>query len=399
MTVVTPTGQPVHILTTKVKENKNEKLLKVKFIEVKKTHPEYESLYESVAKKVEVDMNKVRVNLHQDAILDLVQKLTKFANEVSANAKNLLNSPSVEEPPDEASKGQNISAQGQSQGQSQEVGIYNKRQRRLSRRISIRTTANIGRWAFRAKRSVSLRDDDKEIDLKVEVKLAGVECDFMTSRFHLAFAQIRDCQASFVQTKSKKVIEAKLIDFQIHDPGDEVTNYKKIAESLDEKVFEAKVTLYEVTPEMKMNHLDAIDVRVEAEMGRVKVVFLMKFVNDLLNFLDPFTSMTSEKANLAFEGAAKSMIDAYANKTRAQLDIKMFAPLIIIPVNSTSNSTFIADLGTLHLVNHFVNEGELVFDQMHFILESLQLFRSVLNHNMHYIFLNSLIKNISFNII
>lgn len=62
--------------------------------------------------------------------------------------------------------------------------------------------------------------------------------------------------------------------------------YEKIAESLDQKVFDARVVLHDdVTPETKRNNLDAVDVEVEASMGRVKLVFLMKFVNDFLKFL------------------------------------------------------------------------------------------------------------------
>jgi vacuolar protein sorting-associated protein 13A/C len=122
-------------------------------------------------------------------------------------------------------------------------------------------------------------------------------------------------------------------------------------------VFDAKVTLFENTPEVKAADINAVDVKVEATMGRIKLVFLMKFVNDFLKFLEPFSGakdMVAERANSALEDATKSMIDAYANSTRAMLDIKMDAPVIIIPVHSRHGSTLIADLGTLTLSNRFV---------------------------------------------
>jgi len=54
----------------------------------------------------------------------------------------------------------------------------------------------------------------------------------------------------------------------------------------------------------------------------VRFVFLMKFVNDFLAFLDPFSGakeIVAEKANDALEGATKNIIDAYVNSTRVRL--------------------------------------------------------------------------------
>jgi len=47
----------------------------------------------------------------------------------------------------------------------------------------------------------------------------------------------------------------------------------------------------------------------------------MKFVNDFLAFLDPFSGakeMVAEKASDALEGATKTVIDAYVNSTRVK---------------------------------------------------------------------------------
>lgn len=47
----------------------------------------------------------------------------------------------------------------------------------------------------------------------------------------------------------------------------------------------------------------------------------MKFVNDFLAFLDPFSDakeMVAEKASDALEGATKTVIGAYVNSTRVK---------------------------------------------------------------------------------
>lgn len=58
----------------------------------------------------------------------------------------------------------------------------------------------------------------------------------------------------------------------------------------------------------------------------------MKFVNDFVAFLDPFSAAKEavvEKASGAWEGAAKTVIDAYVNSTRVKWDksVKQFSIL------------------------------------------------------------------------
>ena len=95
------------------------------------------------------------------------------------------------------------------------------------------------------------------------------------------------------------------------------------------------------------------------------------------------------------------MKDAIENSTRASLDIKMHAPIIIIPVHSRHGSTFVADLGTLTLQNRFVEDRGLVFDSMHFTLEELHLQRARVNEavtNNDILACCPIIKPISFNL-
>lgn len=58
-----------------------------------------------------------------------------------------------------------------------------------------------------------------------------------------------------------------------------------------------------------------------------------------LPFQEPFSGakeMLAEQAQSALKGAAESMLDAYSNATRAKLDVRMDAPIIIVPVHSLS---------------------------------------------------------------
>ena len=136
------------------------------------------------------------------------------------------------------------------------------------------------------------------------------------------------CRSTFIQTANRKEVTAKLSNFEVMDDAGiaKGTLYQKIAENLDVKtgVFDVRVVLYDnIDPEIKFSDPDVVDILVVARLGRIKLVFLMKFVNDFLAFLEPFSSakeMVAERANDALEGATKSVIDAYVNSTRVRCD-------------------------------------------------------------------------------
>ena len=132
-------------------------------------------------------------------------------------------------------------------------------------------------------------------------------------------------QASWIQNKVCKILKAKMIKFEVYDQTKNQTNYRKIAESMDEKVFDAEICLFDLDPTVKAEDLTKVDVDVKLEMGKIRLVFLMKFVNDFLAFIEPFSDtreLVAEQAGIAYEEAEKRLRKAYANKTRAKLNVR-----------------------------------------------------------------------------
>ena len=133
-------------------------------------------------------------------------------------------------------------------------------------------------------------------------------------------------RSTFVQTSNRKEVTAKLEQFEIMDDAGAAndTLYRKIAENVNVKqgLFDVKIVMYDnVDLTAKSSDPDIVDIAVSATLGRIRLVFLMKFVNDFLAFLEPFSGakeMVAERASEAFEGATKSVIDAYANSTRVK---------------------------------------------------------------------------------
>ncbi|TRY69082.1 hypothetical protein TCAL_09656 [Tigriopus californicus] len=389
----TPTGKPVHILSTHKKGKNEAKLLTLRYTDVNKKSPEFQTIHQNVLKTLEVELSQVDINLHQDAILDIIGKVDKFVKELSTKAKNLMAAPANEasheiDPDDQTPEVEEQFEDARSPKPGEDVpdaeGALKRQNARKSHAQGTKrqTSGGLTKWAFKTKKRAN-SIEHQTIDVKVKASLEGVSFDFMTNKVYFASMRVEDLNVSYMQTFDQKVITAKLVNFEVMDACNlgsdrSKTIYEKIAENLDDKVFDASVTIYEVSPEAKANNPDVIDVLVEAQMGRVKVVFLMKFITDFLTFIEPFSGAreaVAEKATMAFDNATKSMIDAYANATRAQLNIMMDAPLIIIPVHSTSRTTFIADLGKLKLSNKFCLSDSRVFDQMHFDLKDLKLLR------------------------
>ena len=81
-------GDFVDILSTN--ESKEQKLLHIKYVDVKKNSPDLRSQYDNVLKNLNVQFANIDIMIHQNAILDLTEKINKFADELKSNAKNLL---------------------------------------------------------------------------------------------------------------------------------------------------------------------------------------------------------------------------------------------------------------------------------------------------------------------
>ena len=155
--------------------------------------------------------------------------------------------------------------------------------------------------------------------------LKSVSFQLMTSKRNLAKMNFKKIQASWIQNKACKILKAKMIKFEVYDQTKNQTNYRKIAESMDEKVFDAEICLYDLDPTVKAEDLTKVDVDVKLDMGKIRLVFLMKFINDFLAFIEPFSNtreLVAEQAGIAYEEAEKRLRKAYANKTRAKLNVR-----------------------------------------------------------------------------
>ncbi|CAL1603132.1 unnamed protein product [Knipowitschia caucasica] len=127
------------------------------------------------------------------------------------------------------------------------------------------------------------------------------------------------------------------------------------------------------------------DGRLKLNVGCVRVVYLHKFILSLLNFSNNFQTAKaalSQATVQAAEKAASSVRDFAQKSFRLSMDIRLKAPLIIIPQDSNSHDALVMDLGLITVGNSFSLQQvdgcplPAVVDKMEVQLSQLKLSRS-----------------------
>jgi hypothetical protein len=97
---------------------------------------------------------------------------------------------------------------------------------------------------------------------------------------------------------------------------------------------------------------------IKLTVGKIKVILLVKFVNELIDFIDPIiTPLTEQVKEQAIE-AVNIVKNAYqetkSEGKRIYLLVHVTSPQLIVPQNSTSFSAFLINLGNLSISNRFI---------------------------------------------
>lgn len=129
------------------------------------------------------------------------------------------------------------------------------------------------------------------------------------------------------------------------------TIHPKILSIVGGDALKVQVIIFNLTQTSEYN---SDNMKIDVTMGCANIVFLNWFVNSFLNFLDHFQTAQErikEASRLAAEAAKQNVVTAYERATRIKLNIKIKAPIIIVPVHSRSNEAILVDLGNLSASN------------------------------------------------
>ncbi|ESO95114.1 hypothetical protein LOTGIDRAFT_160876 [Lottia gigantea] len=345
-------GPVINLVNTNVDGKQSTHLLKVQYLKADKKGPEFTSTYKSTEQAISVNFMALEVLLHQAAILNLMEFAQKLQPPPSDNKKPAL---AIEDSKKEEK---------------------NKEKKKVDEN--------------KPKRQKKKVNPDL-IDIQVNAKLDLFSVAICTNDKVLTDVKIKGIDASVTIQKAKTSVGAVLQDITIFDPMPK-TLYPKIMSIEGGEVLKLEVVIYNDGTEGKhYGDMSCVDTQLDVNIGCIKLVFLNRYVADLLRFLDNF-QIAKERVQEAGEVMAEYSKEVAASlqerAPRVGMNINMKAPLIIVPQKSTSNNLLMMDLGNLAINNKFHLAGQVstngvpaVLDKMKIVLKELKLSRAQVLNN------------------
>ncbi|XP_071479699.1 intermembrane lipid transfer protein VPS13A-like [Diadema antillarum] len=345
-----PGGGDLYLVRTPAYDEKSERLLSVSYHKIDRLNPEFDTTHNLTEQTIGAHFTTLEVVAHCEALLNI----TEFADKLVASLD----------------QGKAEAAGAGGDGPAEDEGYISEDEKKPTRK------------------STKKLDPTEEIQVRVDANLDTISLVVCTKEASLTEVAIKGLEAGVTVQKHKTSVTACLQEITVMDPTPD-TPHPRILATLDKEVFKMALTLFNnATVGDLYSDMNAVDMRVGLKVGCIRAVFLNKFVNNLLGFVDNFNrakALAAEASANAASAAQAAAEDINAKATRIAMDITVKAPLIVVPSNSQSETGLVADLGQLSVKNSFrvipgseELENVAVVDSMHVALESVQLSRAII---------------------
>jgi hypothetical protein len=205
---------------------------------------------------------------------------------------------------------------------------------------------------------------------------------------------LRGARTELSATLRKILINYSDVDASINDAYEQIIQC--VADGQMKQFFDFKLILYSAAkaalPHDNINPLlrqqrSLPNDEINLFVGKIKVICLVKFVNELVSFVEPIINPLPDLTEQVRDQAYEAMMSAYQDQDVASkkifFNIHVASPQVIIPQNSASLSGFLVDLGNLHITNSFrevavMGAGALgtsLIDEMSLSLENVEIKR------------------------
>uniref|UniRef100_A0A8P4GHH0 Vacuolar protein sorting-associated protein 13C n=1 Tax=Dicentrarchus labrax TaxID=13489 RepID=A0A8P4GHH0_DICLA len=323
-------NRPLHLISSS--EQQGSDLLKVEFIKADPSGPSFQTLFNNTEQTLKVEFSSLDFLLHTKALLSTINYLNSAVPCVGMSEVSLTRCVSA------ASKG------------AKDGGVF-----------SFKLFAMLGCF------HVEVCDDRRSI---ADIRVQGLKTLLVQAKETEVFARLRDIVVTDINPN---------------------TIHRKAVSIMGEEVFSFKLSLFPgVTEGDGYSDTSKVDGKVTMRLGCIQIVYLHKFLMSLLMFVDNFQTAKealSAATAQAAEKAASSVRGMAQKSFRLSMDIKLKAPLIIIPQSSTSHNAVVVDLGLITVGNSFsllpVEDFSLpaVVDRMDVKLTQLKLCRTTLKRD------------------
>lgn len=351
-------GSPVTLLGTPAMGKEELHLVVATYTKVNRKCPEFSTTYNNTEQKVQVNFSTLDILLHQGALLHLMEFGKEFGKKMAAVEKAKPSS-TIKAVADE-SKEAMVAMKPATSKSIIGLQISEERKRRM----------------------------EEIIDLKLEANLDTIGIGMCNDQRMITELKIKGLNAGVTMQKEKIGVSTVLKDIIVTDPTPNAI-HPKILSILGGELFNVHLTQYtNATAGDNYSNMEAVDTQIDLTLGQICVVFLNKYVADVVQFAEAFQSEEAKKAiadasSAAAESAAEAAASMHEKASRVQLNINMNAPVIIVPQNSKSAEALVADLGYLTICNRFVLTGATnevgmpsILDKMMIELNKLQLSRA-----------------------
>ncbi|XP_078330281.1 intermembrane lipid transfer protein VPS13A-like isoform X6 [Crassostrea virginica] len=325
--------------------------------------PDFKSTFENTEQTIDVRFSSLEVLLHQEALLSVL----KFAAQLQQSLQVA-----------EASPKEAKATDAQKKKESPPKSTTDKQTDKPT------------------KKGKEKEKDDTRINLRVTAELAGFGVALCTNRDVITNARINGISAGVTIQESKTTVTSELREVTVFDPNSK-SKYPKIVEIKGEAVLKLNLTIYnDATEGAGYSDMSCVDTSVDVQLGCIRGVFLMRFVNDLLEYVSGFQVAELEgqieaakgkvrEASEAVTESAKSAMAQLAEKSpRVGIRVGMSAPVILIPQRSDSLNVLLVDFGRLDVSNSFrpvSTQAKIpaILDSMEISLKSLKVARAQLS--------------------
>uniref|UniRef100_A0A8C5FMB7 Vacuolar protein sorting 13 homolog C n=1 Tax=Gadus morhua TaxID=8049 RepID=A0A8C5FMB7_GADMO len=233
--------------------------------------------------------------------------------------------------------------------------------------------------------------DGGVFNLKLFAMLGCFHVEVYDDQRSIADIRVQGIDVSVLVQAKETQVSARLRDIVVMDV-DPKTIHKKAVSIMGEEVFSFKLSLYPSATEGEgYSDTSKVDGKVTLRLGCIQIVYLHKFLVSLLMFVDNFQTAKealSAATAQAAEKAASSVRDFAQKSFRLSMDVRLKAPLIVIPQSSVSHNAFVVDLGLITVGNSFSlipSEGHLplpaVLEKMDVKLTQLKLSRTTVKRD------------------
>ncbi|CAG9559724.1 unnamed protein product [Danaus chrysippus] len=327
----------------------NQYLFNVTYTNVDKKCPEFRSHYGSVEQMIELDFTTLTVLLHLQGLQEILVIVNEYQTRlqtIQSSVDRYANAGPLE-----------------TIAEDEELSIAKSR-------VSVSKP--------------SKRKQVESIQLKVNVKIGAVEISFATDIRPLSTVKLQGAAAGLILKSSYTQVDCAIASIKVEDLNP-MTLHREILKVLGGDVMNVQIVIYNID---QFSSVSDVNMSIDAQINCLRIVFLNWFVTSMLEFLNNFQAAQAaiiEASSQAAESARANVATAYQNSTKLSLRVRLAAPLLVLPENSTSPRALLLDLGRMTLNNKFVDlhvedvSNKVIVDELTLELEDMKVSCVVLN--------------------